>query len=435
RWPGAEIVVADALKLNALRLALKGIHIAYYLIHSLLLGPKKFESADIAAAINFRKAAEENDVKRIIYLGGLGDVSSPLSAHLRSRIQVAEELKRGKVSVTILRAAIIIGSGSASYEILHHLARKSPAFLIPYWTRTKCQPISIRDLIKILVGVMETCETIGKSYDIGGAEVLTYEMMLKNLASILGKKRLFFKSYISSFRLYAYVASLLTPVPASIIRSLMSGCQNEVVCQHNDLHRILSINPITFNESILRAMSREELDAVHTRWSDEYPPAHELALKLHELENPPYYVSSYSRLTSKTPAPLFREICRIGGARGWFHANWMWRLRGNFDRLFLGVGISRGRRSASGLRVNDAVDFWRVEALKKNRMLLLRAEMKLPGKAWLEFRIYRGTKWTRLIVTAYFEPRGLFGKIYWYNFLPFHHFIFKNLLKQIEKKS
>lgn len=435
RWPEAEVVVADALNVDQLLAALEGVDTAYYLIHSLLLGPKRFEVADTQAAINFRLAAEANDVRRVIYLGALGDTQSLLSPHLRSRIEVAQQLKSGNVATTELRAAIIIGSGSASYEILKHLVKNSPVFFIPYWAKTRCQPISVRSLLNVLVGVLETPETRGKSYDIGGNEILTYEMMLRSLSKILGKKKLFIPTSFSNIRFYSYIASLLTPVPATVIRALMEGCRNEVVCKNHAILPISLYQPFTFKEAIVKAMTREELDTVHTRWSDEYPRAHELALKLHELEKPPQYISTYSRFTEKKASALFKSICKIGGEKGWFHANWMWRLRGLLDRLLLGVGTARGRRSVATLRVNDVVDFWRVEGLRKNRNLLLRAEMKLPGKAWLEFKIDEIERKRRLTVRAYFEPHGLPGKLYWYNFLPFHHFIFENLIKQLDRMS
>jgi uncharacterized protein YbjT (DUF2867 family) len=435
RWPGAEIVVADALELDSLKKALEGIHTAYYLIHSLLLGHKKFEPADIQAAANLRKAAEEKKVKRIIYLGGLGDIRTPLSAHLRSRIKVAQELKRGKVPTTILRAAIIIGSGSASYEIIKHLVKDVPIFFIPHWAKTKCQPISVRDVIKYLVGVLETPETSGRSFDIGGSDILTYEMMLKILADLLGIKRLFVTSPLSSIGFFSYLASLLTPVPAPITRCLMEGIINEVVCQNDEIKRILPFETITYKEALLRAMSREEQDIVYTRWSDAYPPAHELAIKLHELQELPRYTTSYSLLTEKSAPSVFHSICKIGGKEGWFHGNWLWWLRGTFDRVLFGVGTSRGRRSSSSLRINDVIDFWRVEDLKHDEMLLLRAEMKLPGRAWLVFMIDRKEDKNRLSVKAYYQTWTLFGKVYWYVFLPFHVFIFYNLIKQIEKRS
>jgi uncharacterized protein YbjT (DUF2867 family) len=435
RWPEAEIVVADALNFDQLITALDGVHTTYYLIHSLLLGPKYLESIETQAAINFRNAAEEKNVKRIIYLGGLGDIQSHLSTHLRSRMKVAEALKRSRVPTTILRAAIIIGSGSASYEIIKHLTKNVPILFLPSWTRTKCQPIGIRDVIKYLVGVMEKCETSGKSYDIGGRDVLTYEMMLKTLSDLLGKKRIYIISPDLGIRLYAYFLSLLTPVPAPITFSLIEGCKNEVICQNDNIKKVLPFQPITYKEAILRAMTREEQDNIHTRWSDAYPPAHVLALKLRELGEPPRYTSSSSLLTEKNVASLFDSICRIGGKEGWFHNNWMWRTRGMFDRIIMGVGTSRGRRSSSSLRINDVIDFWRVEDLKHAEMLLLRAEMKLPGRAWLQFNIEREKDLKRLCVNAYFQPRGLFGKIYWYVFLPFHNLIFKNLVEQIEKRS
>lgn len=435
RWPRAEIVVADALEIEDLRRALRGIHTAYYLIHSLLLKRKEFELTDIQAADKFRKAAEENGVQRIIYLGGLGDVQSPLSPHLRSRIRVAEELHRGLTPVTNLRAAIIIGSGSASYEIIEHLVRNLPVLFVPHWAKTKCQPIAVRDVIKYLVGVLEVPETTGKSYDIGGRDVLTYKEMFKILVRISGKRRLFLPSPISHIGFCSYFTSFFTPVPARITWSLMEGITNEVVCQNDEVKRVLAFEPLSYKEALLRAMSREEQDAVHTRWSDAYPPAHELAIKLHEIQGPVRYTSSYSLVTEKKARALFHSICRIGGKEGWFYGNWMWRLRGWLDRLLMGVGTSRGRRSRASLEVNDVIDFWRVEALEPDAMLLLRAEMKLPGMAWLRFSVRPEGDRNRLSVNAYYQPRGWFGKPYWYMFLPFHFFIFHNLIEQIERKS
>ncbi len=435
RWPGAEIAVADALDLDSLKKAFEGIHAAYYLIHSLLLGPKRFETADVRAAVNFRTAAEEKGVQRIIYLGGLGDVRTPLSPHLRSRMEVARELRKGRVPATVLRAAVILGSGSASYEVFKNLVSKMPIVLIPYWAETECQPIAIRDVIKYLVGVLEVPETSGKAFDIGGKDVLTYEKMMKILADLLGKRKLFVHSRLSGFRPYALLANLLTPVPAPIIWTLLEGIKSRVVCQNDDIIRIIPFAPLTCKEAILRAMTREEQDNVRTRWSDAYPPAHTLAIKLHELEPPPKFTSSYSLFTGKSAARLFKAVCRVGGKEGWFHNNWMWRLRGMVDLMLGGVGISRGRRSSSTLRINDVIDFWRVEDLKENERLLLRAEMILPGRAWLEFNIEKANGQSSLSLKAHYQPRGLFGRIYWYIFLPFHNSIFNNLLEQIERKG
>lgn len=434
-WPGAEIVKADALNKEEIQSAFCGIDIAYYLIHSLHLGPKEFEKADIKTACNFRQAAEEKGAKRIIYLGGLGDVRSQLSSHLRSRMEVAEELKKGKVPVTVLRAAVIIGSGSASYEILQHLIRKLPIILIPAWAKNKCQPIGIRDVIKYLVGVLETPRTIGECFDIGGKDVLTYEEMLKAFAHLLQKNTLFLDFPFIPLKCYAYFASLLTPVPHSISRCLMEGLKNEVICYDNAIKSYLPFEPLSYREQIVRALSREEQDRVSTRWSDAYHPYYELALKLYEVKNPVTYTVHYSLLTEKEADKLFRSFCKIGGRRGWFYHNWLWRLRGIIDRIFLGVGTIRGRRSYSHLKVNDVVDFFRVEEIQENTRLLLRAEMKIPGRAWLEFNIKDEGKKRKLSVTAYYNTRSLPGKIYWYACLPLHHFIFKRLLEAIEKRG
>jgi len=434
RWPDVEIVTADALELNQLRTALKDVDTAYYLIHSLLLGQREFAAADIRAAIHFRLAAEENRIKRIIYLGGLGDTQTKLSPHLQSRTQVAEELIKGRIPVTVLRAATVIGSGSASYEIIQNLVRKLPIIFVPRWAMTRCQPIGVRDVIKYLVGVLEIPETSGKSFDIGGDDVLSYYEMLKIRADLLSKKR-FFLRFFSFLPLYSYLGALITTVPAPITQSLMKGLKNEVICQNRDIQRYLPFQPLTYKEAILRAMNREEQDQIYSRWSDAYPPAHELALKLHELERGPRYSSTYSLTTSKEAPSLFQCLSRVGGKEGWFSNNWLWWLRGAIDKALLGVGTSRGRRSQTSLKINDVIDFWRVEDLQENRRLLLRAEMKMPGKAWLEFQIYDEGSERRLSINAYFHTTSPWGKLYWYCFLPLHRFIFNRLIKQIEKRS
>jgi len=434
-WPNTEIAVADALKANTLRKALNGIDTAYYLIHSLRLGPRKFAAADIHAARNFRRAAEEARVKRFIYLGGLGDIRTPLSSHLRSRAEVAEELKRGKIPTTILRAAIIVGSGSASYEIIKNLVKKLRIMVIPSWAKNKCQPIAVRDVIKYLVGVLETPGTARRSFDIGGADVLTYETMLKILGELLRKKTIFFPAPFSSTRFYAYAASLLTPVPDSITACLMESLKNEVICHDESIKALIPFKLLTYKEAITRAISREEQDSVYTRWSDASFPADELVLELHKLKEEPSYTASYSLLTKKPAESIFRSICKIGGKEGWFYYNWMWRLRGGIDRILLGIGSARGRKSSLILKINDVVDFWRVEDLQDNRRLLLRAEMKLPGRAWLEFIIAQQGDRRELRVTAYYDTHTLFGKMYWYMCLPFHQIIFYSLIREIEKRS
>ncbi len=435
RWPGTDMVAADALDPDSLARALRNVHTAYYLIHSLVLGPREFASADIAAARNFRETAQKAGVKRIIYLGGLGRDDGPLSDHLRSRKEVADELRRGAVPVTSLQAAVIIGSGSASFEIIYHLVKNVFAMPVPTWARKKCQPIGIRDVIKYLVGVLEIPRTAGKRFDIGGNDVLTYEEMIKALAGVVGRRVHLLACPISNLSFYAYCASLFTPVPASITRCLIEGLRNNALCGDLSIKSFLPFETLSYRESIVRALTRDEQDRIATRWSDAYPPAHELAIKLHELKETPGFTASYSLFTCKSPARIFASLCKIGGRQGWFYGNWMWRLRGTVDRMLLGVGCARGRRSRSRLKTNDVIDFWRVEDLRENERLLLRAEMKLPGRAWLEFRITPEEKGHRLAVKAWFAPEGWFGPPYWYMFLPFHRFIFKNLISRIEKTA
>ncbi len=434
-WPGCEVVVADALDMEALRGALEGVSLAYYLIHSMLLGREEFARADIRAASNFRRAAEERNIRRIIYLGGLGDVAKGLSKHLRSRIEVSEELCSGSVKVTVLRAAVIIGSGSASYEIMGNLVKKLPVIPEPRAAKSLCQPISIRDIVKYLVAVLEIEETSGKMFDVGGSEVMSYSEMLRKTAAVLGVKRVFVPVSFFSIGGYSYITSLLTPVPGPITRCLMEGLKNDVVCRENRIKEYVDFPMVGFEEAIERAIAKEKKDRVKTRWSNAYYPSKKLLPKLDDLKEAPQYKAFASLVTGKDAAKLFSSICAVGGPEGWFHGNWLWRLRGAIDRILLGVGTSRGRRKMSHLKVNDVVGFWRVEDLKVNRRLLLRSELKLPGNAWLEFNISEKEDSRELSITAWYYTGSVLGKLYWYFFLPFHHFIFKGLIEQIEERS
>ena len=435
KWPEAESVEADALEPESLQKALTGVQTAYYLIHSLMLGPRCFEAADRQAAINFREAAAQCGVERIIYLGGLGDRLASKSRHLRARIQVADELRRGPVPLTILRAAVIIGSGSASYEIIRYLVSRMPVLFIPRWARAQCQPIAIRDVIKYLVGVLETPETAGRDFDIGGPEIVTYEILLKMFAEVIHKKVLFPSGLISYLPVYAYLASLLTPVPAPITLSLMGGLKDEVVCRNDGIRRLIPFEPLGCRDALIRALTREEQDRVYTRWSDAYPRDCKLALRLSEMQGGSCYSVTHEIFSGKPSHALYRTICVIGGRQGWFYNNWMWRLRGSLDRILFGVGSQRGRKSSSKLQINDVIDFWRVEDMRNDNRLLLRSEMKMPGRAWLEFRLSETVEGVRLSVTAHFNPSGVSGRIYWYLFWPFHRSIFKGLIKQIEQRA
>lgn len=435
QFPGSEVVVGDVLDRQSLIPALQDVHSAYYLVHSFKLGEEKFETADYRAAVNFSEVAEEMGVSRLIYLGGLGDSEAGLSPHLKSRYDVANVFRNSKVPATILRAAIIIGSGSASYEIIRSLVNTLPFMFMPPWARTRCQPIAIRDVIKYLVGVMEEELTTGKEFDIGGADVLTYEEMLEIQAEIIGKRIWFIPFPFNVKRIYSYSVSLLTPVPRNITRLLMGSVMNDVVIQNNDINNFLPFVTISYRESLIRALSLEEKDKIRTRWSDAYPPEFELAIRLSEMKGEPDYVSEYFLDSQKKASELFQTICKIGGKEGWFHYNWMWRMRGYIDRILLGVGSSRGRKNKDRLSINDVIDFWRVEDIRQNHYLLLRAEMKLPGKAWLRFGIEQKKDRNVLSVKAFFYTKTTWGKLYWYMFLPFHFLLFKALIKQIDLRS
>jgi uncharacterized protein YbjT (DUF2867 family) len=434
-WPDVEVVVADALDMESLSKALTGIDTAYYLIHSLLLGPEEFEAAEIRASKNFREVAQKEHVKRIIYLGGLGDIHYELSPHLRSRMKVSEELKRGTVSVTILRAAVIIGSGSASYEIIKNLVKRIPVIIVPRWADNLCQPIAIRDVVKYLVGILETPSTAGKTYDVCGPDVLTYKMMLKVCAEVYNLKRIFIPFPTGNISIFSYFASLVTPVPAQLTRYLMGGLKYDIVCQTASINSVIHFQCLSYREAITRAKNIEEQDTIFTRWTSSYPPAHELAVKLDEIREKPDFTTRYSLTTEKEAAALFQSICRIGGKEGWFSNNWMWRLRGLIDKIFMGVGDLRGRRSMNRLKLNDVIGFWRIEDLRPDKRLLLRAEMRMPGKAWLEFTIEDDGVKRKLSVIPYYYTKTFAGKLYWYVFLPFHGYIFNDLIKDIEKKS
>ena len=262
RWPGVEIVVADALDFDRLKKALEGIDCAYYLLHSLGHGKKKFKKMDNQAAFNFRKAAEEKKLKRIIYLGGLGNPNAALSAHLSSRMEVARELRKGATPVTFLRAAVIIGSGSASYKIIKHLVRNCPVFLFPLKANSQCQPIAVRDVIKYLVGCLETSETSGGTYDIGGQDILSYLAMLKVQASVTNRQRIFIPCFFSTVNMCAWVASLITPISFKLIKSLMESCANDVVCQNQEIKKLIPFQPLNYEEALEKALRREAQNSV-----------------------------------------------------------------------------------------------------------------------------------------------------------------------------
>jgi len=435
RWPGVSLFEGNAVHEQSLIPALQGVHTAFYLIHSYLPVRRGSQESDLAAARTFREVAEKAGVKRIIYLGALADCMQTGSKSIASRQEIECELENGSIPVTTLRATKIIGSGSASFEVLHALVRKLKILWVPGWALKRIQPIAILDVIRYLVGALECDKTSGNPYDLSGPEDLSYKKMMEVLAGILEKKPRFVSAPINSISFFAFWASLRTPVPRPITASLMGGMRAEIAVRGKDIDKLVPIEKTTFSDACKMALDSESIDDVQTRWSDAYPPSPQSALKLSQLGTQPRFIDTHSIVSEKSPADLFHYVCLLGGRTGWFKSNWMWKTRGVVDRMFDGVGLSRGRKSDSRLVVNDVLDFWRVEDLVQDRRLLLRAEMLVPGKAWLEFHIHEVSEGSRLTVIAYFQPDNIWGTIYWYFMLPFHDMIFKDLMQQIIRRA
>lgn len=434
-----ETMEANALDKESMVRACRGCDAAYYLIHSMGAGDDDFEEMDRRAARNFVEAAEQANLDQIIYLGGLGDEDKELSRHLKSRSEVARILQDGDVPVTVLRAAIIIGSGSVSFEILRYLVERLPVMTTPKWVHTKNQPIAIRNVLNYLVGCLEEPATRGETFDIGGPEVLTYgELMQKYAQAAELPERLIIPLPFLTPKLSAYWVHLVTPVPSSIAYPLIEGLQSPVVCEDNRIRDYIDQDLIPIKRAIELALERTSTDSVVSRWSDagDLPPA-----EWSDEEDPEWaggdLFEDRRRVRIETdPATVWDVIIRIGGENGWYFANWLWFLRGLLDRIFGGVGLRRGRRSPDELQVGDALDFWRVLELEESRKLKLVAEMKLPGEATLEFRIDEDSDGTvEVDQIARFRPSGLMGLLYWYAVFPLHGYMFFGMLNNIAKQT
>ncbi len=434
-----ETMEANALDRESMVKACRGCEVAYYLIHSMGAEGDDFEEKDRRAARNFIEAAEEANLDQIIYLGGLGDESKELSRHLESRSEVARILQNGEVPVTVLRAAIIIGSGSVSFEILRYLVERLPVMTTPKWVHTKNQPIAIRNVLNYLVGCLEEPATRGETFDIGGPEVLTYGELMQKYARAAGlPKRFIIPLPFLTPSLSAYWVHLVTPVPSSIAYPLIEGLQSPVVCEDNRIRDLIDQDLIPIERAMELAQERNSTDSVVSRWSDagDLPPA-----EWSDEEDPEWsggdLFEDRRRVLIETEAEtVWGVIIRIGGSNGWYFANWLWFLRGLLDRLFGGVGLRRGRRHPEELQVGDALDFWRVLELEHPRKLKLVAEMKLPGEATLEFRVNDNEDGSvEVDQIARFRPSGLLGLLYWYIVYPLHYFLFYGMLNNIAKET
>ena len=434
-----EVVKGDLTNTDSLANALAGIDTAYYLVHAMSdVSGSAFAERDKTTAEAFRKECERAGVTRIVYLGGLGNDSDPeLSAHLRSRHVVGRVLASGPVPVTELRAAVIIGSGSASFEMLRNLTEVLPAMITPKWVRTRCQPIAIRDVLHYLCAVLDVPETTGEVLEIGGPDVVTYEDMMRIYAREAHlRRRIIVRVPFLTPRLSSHWIGLVTPLPTSLAKPLVHGLANEVIVRDDRAIELMPHERLTYVRSIGLAIQRMRDLEVTTSWAGAdlgwRSPADPMPT------DPDWSggtVLDDTRVvhTDLSPHEVFASVTSIGGKRGWLVTDFLWSIRGLIDKLAGGVGMRRGRRHPTDLRVGDALDFWRVEALVPDTLLRLRAEMRLPGKAWLEWTISEEDGRTKLTQRARYQPRGIAGRIYWYSLLPFHGIIFKGLATALVK--
>jgi uncharacterized protein YbjT (DUF2867 family) len=431
-----EVAEGDVLEPGAVRGALTDVDVAYYLVHAIGTG-RDFEERDRRAAQIFSVAARAAGVSRIVYLGGLAPAGA-LSPHLRSREEVADILLTSGVPTAVLRAAVILGSGSASFEMLRYLTERLPAMVTPRWVHNRVQPIAIRDVIRYLAAcATQLPDDVNRSFDIGGPDVLTYAEMMQRYAAVAGlRKRLIVPVPVLSPSLSSHWVGLVTPVPNAIARPLVESLRHEVVCREHDIAQWVPDPPeglIGVNEAIRLALARVHDADVATRWSNaSWPGALSDALPSDpDWAGGSLYVDDRSARVDADPAELWQVIESIGGDNGWHSWRLAWAARGWIDRLVGGVGLRRGRRHPTRLRVGDALDFWRVEDVEPGRLLRLRAEMRLPGRAWLELRIDRSEGVTTYHQRAIFAPRGLAGHLYWWAVAPFHRAVFGGMLRNI----
>jgi len=430
-----QVVRGDVLDPQSLHPALEGIDTAYYLVHSMLAGAD-FHARDQQAASNFARAAAEAGVQRIIYVGGLGDPAADLSLHLRSRQQTGEALRSSGVPVIEFRAGIVVGAGSISFEMIRYLAERVPIMISPRWVFTRTQPIAIRNVLDYLQAALSFTTEESQIFEIGGPEVMTYGEMLSGYARVRGLRRWIVPVPVLTPRLSSNWVHWVTPIPAVIARPLIEGLRNEVIVR-NDLARrtFPGVELMDYDHAVEEALFNLRARTLETAWSDalstsqgDVPPV--------ELRTEEGMIIERRSLELELPSrAIFASFSTLGGDGGWLYANWAWHLRGLLDRLIGGVGFRRGRRDPEALRVGDALDFWRVEQLVQDQKLLLRAEMKVPGRAWLQFEVQPVGGYRRLMQTAYFAPKGLSGLLYWYLLYPVHRLIFSGLIVKVAERA
>ncbi len=427
-----QIVAGDVLDEDSLSSAFEGVETAYYLVHS-MGSSDDFEQSDRRAAENFAKACSRHSVKRIIYLGGLGNPDHKLSKHLRSRQEIGNILRTSTASVIEFRASIIIGSGSLSFEMIRALVERLPIMICPKWVGVLAQPIAIEDVLSYLCEALHCPldETI--VFEIGGPDQISYGEIMQRYARQRGLTRWmipvpFLTPYLSSLWL-----GLVTPLYSRVGRKLIDSLRNPTLISNNVADRYFSIRPKSTDEAIARALVNEDLEFAATRWSDAFSSAGKQK-NWGGVRFGSRLVDSRVRQVAANAQQSFQPIRRIGGSTGWYYGTWLWKIRGFLDLLVGGVGVRRGRRHPDQIRIGDAIDFWRVEKFEDNKLLRLSAEMKLPGRAWLEFEVNEKDEVSTIRQTAIFDPVGLFGLVYWYALFPVHQFVFAGMLRNLCRK-
>ena len=436
RFPGVEAVQGDLLCPDSIHSALRDCKSAFYLVHSMSSGAGSFSDRDRVAAANFATLASASNLERIVYLGGLG-TGKRLSEHLDSRHEVGDILRESGKPVTELRAAAIIGSGSASFELIRYCVERTPIIPCSSWANTPCQPIAIRDVLSYLIGALDDKSEQSHIYEIGGSEILSYREMLEIYARERELNRLFLTLPIPFFLTVRW-ASLISPLPRKLIKPLLEGLRCAVIVEDDSAARAFpAISPISYTNAVQLALGRMRSEGPETNWFDGYSSlARSYAYPPPLVQQEGMYVEEWQREMGASAEAVFNQVTRLGGTTGWLGGNFLWTLRGWLDRLVGGPGMRIGRRHDEELRIGDPVDFWRVEALRHPRLLRLRAEMRVPGKAWLQFQVLPLTSGgSQLRATAFFEPHGLLGAMYWWAMYPFHRYIFTSMFDELARRA
>ncbi len=431
--PNVTFFEVDFLKEIPPAEQIKNIDAAYYLIHSMSSNINDFEKLEEISANNFVDLLKQTSAKQIIYLGGITN-EKKLSKHLSSRKNVEMILSKSKIPLTSIKAGIIVGSGSASFEIIRDLVEKLPVMITPKWLNIKIQPIAIRDVLQYLSGVLLNEKTFNRSFDIGGPDVLTYKKMLFQFAEVRGLKRYIFTVPVMTPRLSSYWLYFVTSTSYKLAVNLVDSMKIEVIAKDNELEKMLGIKPVSYKEAVKFAFQKIEQNEVISSWKDSLSSSYSGKSLLENINIPVngVYTDKREKEIKIDIEKVKENIWSIGGERGWYYANWLWGIRGFLDKIFGGVGLRRGRTNKNSIFTGDTLDFWRVLAADKNSgRLLLYAEMKLPGEAWLEFKIVNKNEKNFLQQTAVYRPKGLLGRLYWYSVLPFHHFIFNGMAEKL----